>query len=171
MGKKFRTTRRVEFRDTDAAGIMHFSVYIAYMEEAEHELLRDLGLSVMMRDAEGPISWPRVSVQCDYQGTAHFEDVLDIEVGLVRMGSKSVTYEFHFRCDDQPLASGRMTAVCCRLTPPDAPPISDAPLTTDVALTTDVPLISDDALSAGGPLRSIPVPEWIASKLRPLIDD
>jgi 4-hydroxybenzoyl-CoA thioesterase/acyl-CoA thioester hydrolase len=138
MGKTFRTTRRVEFRDTDAAGIMHFSAYVAYMEEAEHEMLRDLGLSVMMRDEEGPISWPRVSVQCDYQGAARFEDVLEIEVGLARMGDKSVTYEFHFRRDDHPLATGRMTVVCCRLDP-------------------------------DGPLRSIPIPEWIAEKLRPLV--
>ena len=29
--KEFTTTRRVEFRDTDAAGIMHFSVFFLYM--------------------------------------------------------------------------------------------------------------------------------------------
>lgn len=138
MPKTFRTTRRVEFRDTDAAGIMHFSAFVAYMEEAEHELLRHLGLSVMMRDDVGPISWPRVSLQCDYQGAARFEDLLEIEVGIERMGTKSVTYAFRFFRDGQPLASGRMTAVCCRL-------------------------------QADGPLRSIPIPDWIADKLRPLL--
>ena len=29
--QEFTTTRRVEFRDTDAAGIMHFSVFFLYM--------------------------------------------------------------------------------------------------------------------------------------------
>ena len=42
-------SRRVEFRDTDAAGIMHFSTYFTYMEEAEHELFRRLGTTVMQK--------------------------------------------------------------------------------------------------------------------------
>ena len=46
MSQVFKTERRVEFRDTDAAGIVHFSVFFAYMEQAEHEFLRSLGLSV-----------------------------------------------------------------------------------------------------------------------------
>ena len=47
MSQVFKTERRVEFRDTDAAGILHFTSYFAYMEEAEHALLRHLGTSVM----------------------------------------------------------------------------------------------------------------------------
>ena len=33
----FRTTRRVEFRDTDMAGIMHFSAFFTVLESVEHE--------------------------------------------------------------------------------------------------------------------------------------
>ncbi len=44
----FRTTRRVEFRDTDMAGIMHFSAFFTTLESVEHEFLRSLGLSVVM---------------------------------------------------------------------------------------------------------------------------
>ena len=33
-----RLVRRVQFYETDAGGIVHFSVYFRYMEEAEHEL-------------------------------------------------------------------------------------------------------------------------------------
>ena len=36
----FTTARRIEFRDTDAAGIVHFSAFFLWMESAEHELLR-----------------------------------------------------------------------------------------------------------------------------------
>ncbi|MCG8653286.1 MAG: hypothetical protein MI861_25835, partial [Pirellulales bacterium] len=39
----FSTKRRVEFRDTDAAGIVHFSAFFPMMEAAEHEMLRSLG--------------------------------------------------------------------------------------------------------------------------------
>ena len=62
MNTPMTCSRRVEFRDTDAAGIMHFSTYFTYMEEAEHELFRQLGTTVMQKvDDETTISWPRVA--------------------------------------------------------------------------------------------------------------
>lgn len=115
MSSPYQTTRRVEFRDTDAAGVMHFSAFFVYMEEVEHEYLRHLGLSVMLHDDQGPISWPRVAARCDYQGSAKFEDVLDVEVQLVRIGEKSLTYEFSFTHQTRPVAAGQITSVCCRL--------------------------------------------------------
>jgi acyl-CoA thioester hydrolase len=135
MAALFRTSRRVEFRDTDAAGIMHFSAFFLFMEEAEHEFLRQRGLSVLMQDADGPVSWPRVAVSCDYRSPAKFEDVLDIEVRVERLGTKSITYNFSFSTDGRPVAEGQMTAVCCRLFP-------------------------------DGPPQSIPIPAWVAQKLR-----
>jgi acyl-CoA thioester hydrolase len=114
MAEHYKTKRRVEFRDTDAAGMAHFSVFFVYMEQAEHELLRHLGLSVHASDAKGVISFPRVAARCDYQRAARFEDVLDIEVAIVRLGKKSVTYEFNFMFEGRPVASGQTTTVCCR---------------------------------------------------------
>ena len=123
MGQPFRIRRRVEFRDTDAAGIVHFSQYFLYMEQAEHELLRQAGTSVMLEDERGSLSWPRVSVKCDFRGAAVFEDLLDIEVGITRLGSKSVTYQFRFFRDERETAVGEVTAVFCRVFP-QAPPQS-----------------------------------------------
>ena len=113
----FKTNRRVEFRDTDAAGIVHFSAFFVYMEQAEHELLRHLGLSVMLEDADGHISWPRVSASCDYRNAAKFEDVLQIEVTINEVGHTSVTYGFCFTRDEVTIATGSITAVCCRIKP------------------------------------------------------
>lgn len=42
----FTWNRRVEFAETDAAGIVHFSSFFLYMEQAEHALFRSLGLSI-----------------------------------------------------------------------------------------------------------------------------
>ena len=117
----FSATRRVEFRDTDAAGIMHFASFFALMESVEHEFLRHLGLSVMANDGSGPVSWPRVSVQCDYQSPVKFEDVLTVMLSIGKLGTKSVTYQFDIAHDARPVATGRITAVCCRLATADAP--------------------------------------------------
>jgi acyl-CoA thioester hydrolase len=116
-----RVQRRVEFRDTDAAGLAHFSTYFVFMEEAEHEFLRRRGLSVYMHDADGPLSWPRVATKCDYASPLRFEDEFTIDVGIGRLGEKSVTYTFTFLCGERSVARGEMTSVCCRLAH-DAPP-------------------------------------------------
>lgn len=121
MPSPFRVQRRVEFRDTDAAGIVHFSAFFLYMEQAEHEWLRQLGLSVLMRDAEGMLSWPRVSVRCDYRGVVRFEDVLDIELQVTRLGTKSITYGFRFLKGELVVAAGEVTSVCCRIHDGHAP--------------------------------------------------
>ncbi len=117
MAQYYRTSRRVEFRDTDAAGIVHFSVFFTWMETAEHELLRSLGLSVVSKDQTGTITWPRVAVRCEYQGPVRFEEIVKIEVLVARIGIKSVTYEFQFTGLRGAVAVGEATVVCCRIEP------------------------------------------------------
>ena len=126
MSTAFVTSRRVEFSDTDAAGIMHFAAFFRIMEQAEHDLLRSVGLSVVMHDAEGKLSWPRVNAACEFQSVARFEDLLEIEVRIARLGERSVTYEHQITRAGALLASGTITAVCCRIvagSPPESMPI------------------------------------------------
>jgi 4-hydroxybenzoyl-CoA thioesterase/acyl-CoA thioester hydrolase len=113
MATTFVTTRRVEFSDTDAAGIAHFSAFFRMMEQAEHELLRSVGLSV--HNAADHIGWPRVNAKCDFQSAARFEELLEIEVRIARLGKTSVTYSHRFLRGGEPLATGEITAVCCRI--------------------------------------------------------
>ncbi len=127
MSTAFVTTRRVEFSDTDAAGIVHFVAFFRMMEQAEHDLLRSVGLSVVMRDSAGTISWPRVSAKCDFRAAARFEDVLEIEVRIARLGKRSVTYTHRFLRDGKELAGGEMTAVCCRMKDGKPPKSIDIP--------------------------------------------
>ena len=133
MPEPFQTTRRVQFRDTDAAGIAHFSVFFAYMEEAEHALWRHLGLSVKQHDGTDVISWPRVSAQCDYKSPARFEDLVAIDVRIDRIGEKSVTFAFDMSIGDRTVAVGKLSAVCCRI-PKDGPPTS-IPIPDDIRAT------------------------------------
>lgn len=121
MPEAFVTQRRIEFRDTDGAGIAHFSNFFAYMEQAEHALLRHVGLSVVLHDGEATLSWPRVHATCDYFKPARFEDLLDVRVQIERLGEKSVTYGVRFELDGELIAAGRITSVCCRFRTGQAP--------------------------------------------------
>src|SRR6056297_4299044 len=117
----FRTERRVEFRDTDAAGIVHFSAFFPMMEAAEHQMFRSLGLSVMPQgdanehDRSLQVTWPRVAASCHYRAAAKFEDLLEISVEVAKIGRSSVTYRFLFSRGQTLIAEGEMTSVCCCL--------------------------------------------------------
>ena len=117
MTTPFRTTRRVEFHDTDMAGMVHFSNFFRYMEAAEVEYWRARGLSVVIRQQEERMTFPRVSASCDFFKPALFEDLLDIEVTIARLGTKSVTFAFEVFKTAEVIARGQITAVCCRVVP------------------------------------------------------
>jgi len=118
MTTPFRTRRRVEFVDTDTAGIVHFSNFFRYMEAAEVDFLQALGLSVSMQTVDGQwIGFPRVSAACDFIKPAKFLDTVEIVVKVEKIGGKSVTYEFDFEKQGELIARGRITAVCCMTTP------------------------------------------------------
>lgn len=85
------------------------------MEEAEHEFWRSLGESVITEIDEVIYSWPRVSAKCDYQSPLRFEEHVDIQVSIKRIGSKSVTFDFDFIRGEAKIANGSITAVCVKL--------------------------------------------------------
>lgn len=121
--RRFAWNRRVEFCETDAAGIAHFSSLIVYMEQSEHALLRSLGYSIASfltsqaseADSHDHLTWPRVRVECDFQSPVRFEDVLCIETWIESLGKKSITYEHEIRLGARLVATGKMTCVCCQV--------------------------------------------------------
>ena len=78
MPYQYRIIRRVEFSETDMAGIVHYSNFFRYMEAAEHAFFRSIGFSVVTRNVDPPVGWPRVHAECDYRRPIRFEDELEI---------------------------------------------------------------------------------------------
>jgi acyl-CoA thioester hydrolase len=117
MPTEFTIHRRVQFAETDMAGIAHFSNYFRWMEEAEHAFFRSLGMSVVMRHGDREITWPRVSVACDYSGPVRFEDELELRLHVVKVGGKSLVFEVEVLKGGERVALGKMTSVCCTIEP------------------------------------------------------
>lgn len=123
MAHRFTYLRRVEFSDTDVAGIMHFSNFFRFMEVAEHAFYRSLGFSVhpFKKDDSGgdpQVGWPRVHASADYRLPLHFEEEVEIELLVEDIQSKSVGLYFNFwkNPDEESekvlAATGRFTIVC-----------------------------------------------------------
>src|SRR5437016_11329954 len=97
MPSEFKVVRRVEFVDTDMAGIMHFANFFRFMEAAEHEFVRSLGLSINIELEGRRITFPRVHASCDYKAPLRFEDEVEIAVRVRERRAKSIAYDFTFR--------------------------------------------------------------------------
>ena len=116
MAWEFKTTRRVEFSDTDMAGIMHFSNFFRFMETAEHAFYRSLGFSVVLSQFDPPLGFPRVHAECDYRRPVRFEDEVEIQLLVREKKSKALSYLFKFRnlsaSPPEECARGILTIVC-----------------------------------------------------------
>ena len=113
MSYEFEVIRRVEFSETDLAGIMHFSNFFRFMESAEHAFFRSLGFSVA-RSRDGlEVCLPRVHAECDYAAPLRFEDEVLVRLLVERKSTRSLTYQFRFRrlngSGSEEVARGRLT--------------------------------------------------------------
>lgn len=108
MAAVFRYPRRVQFHETDLAGIAHFSWYFRYMEEAEHALWRSLGMSISPRDVV--VGFPRVAASCDFKAPLHFEDEFEVVVQVEAIGRRSIRYACTLQRGGQVVAVGSMTS-------------------------------------------------------------
>lgn len=124
MPCEFKVVRRVEFSETDMAGIVHYSNFFRYMETAEHGFFRELGYSVVMSHFEPPVGWPRVHAACEYRAPLRFEDEVEIHMLVSEKKSKSLSYAFKFRKLNGPapveVARGSLTVVCVTKRPDGA---------------------------------------------------
>jgi len=116
MPYEFKARRRVEFSDTDMAGIMHFSNFFRFIETAEHGFYRSLGFSVVMPETDPRLGWPRVHAACDYHRPLRFEDEVELRLVVKERRTKAIDYIVTFtRVHPEPVvevARASLTIVC-----------------------------------------------------------
>lgn len=104
MAYEFKTRRRIEFVDTDMAGIVHFSNYFRFMESVEHEFFTSLGLRLHGEENGRMFGWARVHASCDYLSPARYLDELEAHLTVRAKTGTSIRYrcEFHVKDDEAP---------------------------------------------------------------------
>jgi acyl-CoA thioester hydrolase len=88
----FLYRRRVQFAETDMVGLVHFTHFFRYMEEAEHALWRAAGMSIA-RPGEQK-GWPRLSATFDFKAPLGFEDEFDVVVDVGKVTQRTLQYGF-----------------------------------------------------------------------------
>ena len=112
MVSEYRLRRRVHFYETDMAGIVHFSWFYRYMEEAEHALWREAGLSIAPAGSE--IGFPRVTASFDFHRPLRFEDEFEVRLTIAEITAKTIRYTANVIRSDTNIATGSLTVACVR---------------------------------------------------------
>jgi YbgC/YbaW family acyl-CoA thioester hydrolase len=126
---EYTLRRRVHFYEVDSAGIVHFSTYFRYMEEAEHALWRSAGMTIAEKKAG--VGYPRVSASFDYHRPLRFEDEFDARIRIVSRTDKSMRYECVLTRGDEKIATGTQTILCVSVV--EGQPMKAIPFPPDVA--------------------------------------
>lgn len=109
MPSEYRLKRRVNFYETDMAGIVHFSWFFRYMEEAEHAMWREAGLTI----ADGPgVAWPRVEASFEYHRPLRFDDEFEVHLRIVGKDAQTIHYEGMVTIGEIRIATGRIAVRC-----------------------------------------------------------
>jgi len=106
----FRHEIRIRFIDVDMTGRIHYTSLLRYFEAAEIEFFRSLNLRIEDSLKSG-VSLPRVHVECDYLGAIHYDDLLQFEVTVGKVGRSAVRLEFDVKKDEKTVARGNFVIV------------------------------------------------------------
>ena len=107
--------RRVEFAETDAAGMVHFAVFFRYMEEAEHAAWRAAGLDIFEQHEER--SWPRISARFDFKAPLRFQDEFEVRTGMGAVTRSTIQWAHVLMRGDTVIGNGTVTTVCVNKNP------------------------------------------------------
>jgi acyl-CoA thioesterase FadM len=96
--------RRIEWIDTDAAGIYHWTTACRYTEAAEAELHTALGIVDVTFGAT-----PRVAVSFEFKRSLSFNEPVEVELVVDSVGRTSARYALTIRNDEGIAVTGQLT--------------------------------------------------------------
>lgn len=110
----FAVRERVRWSDCDPLGIIYYGAYIRYFEAAEHEMFRAAGLPYEVMRVQRQVQLPRKAFAVEFHSPAQMDELLEIRVGVSRIGETSVTmrFEAYEASTTAHRASATLTVVC-----------------------------------------------------------
>lgn len=114
------STRRIEFSETDMAGLVHFSNFFKYMETAERDFFEAAGVDLIRTKPGELVGWPRARAECKFSAPLRFGDTIDIHLAVKAVKDRSIDYQFRiFRRNEDgsrtQAGKGHMTTILAQL--------------------------------------------------------
>ena len=121
MAYDFTTTKKIEFSETDMAGLVHFSNYFRYMEVAERDFFESLELNLIQSAPDDLVGYPRTRAECKFSAPLRFGDTVKIHLAIKAIKDRSIDYQFRLfkldkKGDESAVAKGHITTIYTELT-------------------------------------------------------
>ncbi len=101
----FSYSRRVQFYETDAQGIVHHSNYFKYFEEARGDFLRSLGIPYSKLREKG-YEVVLLSTSCDFLKPLYYDEEFTISLALSHIDRFTFSFEYLLTSLEVPRAKG-----------------------------------------------------------------
>ncbi|WP_320170206.1 thioesterase family protein [Maridesulfovibrio sp.] len=118
MSKEFPTPdawldHSVSYGETDAMGVVYYAEYLHFFERSRSHYIRERGMSYNEVEERG-IFLPVREASCRYRISAHYDDLLNIHVGISEWKRASVIFVYDIFKDNRTklVASGFTEHAC-----------------------------------------------------------
>lgn len=120
MPYEHTSTRKIEFSETDMAGLVHFTNFFKYMETAERDFFEAAGVDLIHTKPGEMVGWPRARVDCKFTAPIRFGDTVDIHLAVKELKDRAIDYQFRiFRLNEDgtrtQAGKGHMTTILAKL--------------------------------------------------------
>ena len=112
----FSVTRRIRFADVDPAGIVFYPRYFEMINGTVEDWF-DEGLDygfdqMILQDGFGV---PTATIQVDFKAPSRLDDLVELELQLVRLGRSSIGLQINIQCEGELRAVVQQTLVFIRM--------------------------------------------------------
>ncbi len=108
----FKWNVRIYFEDTDSGGVVYHSNYLKFMERARTEWLRSLQLNQADLKKKDKIMFVVANVNIDYKKAARFNDELNIETSINKIGASRVDLTQNIMKNSELYTSAKVSIAC-----------------------------------------------------------
>ncbi len=100
---RFHLSLRVRWAECDLQGIVYNACYVTYLEVAQVEYFRSLGILIYDEKARASFDTATVKVTLEFKAPARLDEMIDVYTRVSRIGSSSFTMETEIYREDSDL--------------------------------------------------------------------
>ena len=110
---KFKHTLRVRWKECDIQGIAYYGSYIDFIDVAQAEYFRNLGILTHQANDRKVFDLAAVKVTLEYKSPARIDELIDIFLRVEKIGRTSIDKrsEIYRSATDELLCSGQSISV------------------------------------------------------------
>ena len=104
--------KKIYYHDTDCGGVVYYSNYLKYLEEARTEFFNEKGFSIKEL-ADSGIMFVVARQEIDYKASAHYGDILEIKTKISETSAVKIIFENEIFNQDSKLLTKAKTILVC----------------------------------------------------------